>query len=406
MISIIIPVLNQTDMTHECITSIRETVQDCEIIIIDNGSEPPFKAPFTGYIDITVLRNEENKGFPMAVNQGIQAAKGDIVFLLNNDIIVTPGWTESLIIALGEFSIVGPVTNYCAGMQNITIGAYQTKEELNKAAWIWSEQCGDDTQEVNFVIGFCMAFKRSLFDEIGPLDESLWPCCGEEVDFCFRAREAGHRVGIVTGCYIHHEGSATLNEMEKAGQMNYAEICKRNDEHLEKKWGKDYWGGQDINSRIGPSGLCLNLGCGYAPMEGYINIDNRAEVEPDLVCDILGGLPYPDNSVDEIRAFDFLEHIPIGKTIQVITEIWRVLKPGGRFESFTPSTDGRGAFQDPTHISFWNRNSWLYYSDASYRELYGTEANFEIVTMEDTIPDPKWRIIHTHVIARAIKQGG
>jgi len=191
--------------------------------------------------------------------------------------------------------------------------------------------------------------------------------------------------------------------MEKAGQLDYAEICKRNDEHLEKKWGKDYWGRQDINSRSVPSGLCLNLGCGYARLDGYVNIDNRAEVEPNLVCDILQGLSYADSSVDEVRAFDFLEHIPIGKTIDVITEIWRVLKPGGRFESYTPSTDGRGAFQDPTHISFWNRNSWLYYSDQTYRNLHGIMANFEIITIEDTIPDPKWRIIHTHVIARAIK---
>ena len=120
----------------------------------------------------------------------------------------------------------------------------------------------------------------------------------------------------------------------------------------------------------------LNLGCGYRKKSGFINIDNRAVVEPDLCCDVTGGLPFDDNSVDEVVAQDFLEHIPIGKVVPLIEEIYRVLKPNGKFISLTPSTDGRGAFQDPTHCSFWNANSWLYYMDDAYRDLYGTKAKF------------------------------
>ncbi len=429
MLSIIILVFNQHDMTYECIQAIRETTQDCEIIIIDNGSDPAFKPPFTGFIDFVVIRNEENKGFPAAVNQGIRAAKGDVIVLLNNDVIVTPGWAEKFISALSaerveviefgrppytvpagqNFSIVGPVTNYCAGMQHVQVSSYHNKEELNQAAFEWAESIGNEIQEVNFVIGFCMAFKKALFDEIGEFDESMWPCSGEEVDFCFRAREAGHRVGIVTGVYLHHEGSRTFQDMEKAGQINYQEICRKCDEHLAKKWGADFWQRQAVTEakqtvQVAPGeAIRLNLGSGYTPQEGYVNIDNREEVKPDLVCDVLDGLPYPDSSVDEVRAFDFLEHIPIGQTIQVITEIWRVLKPGGRFESLTPSTDGRGAFQDPTHVSFWNKNSWLYYSEPEYRDLYGIEANFKIEAITDLEIVKGIGVIHTHVVARAVE---
>jgi len=145
----------------------------------------------------------------------------------------------------------------------------------------------------------------------------------------------------------------------------------------------------------------LNLGCGFNQIDGFINIDSREEVGPDLVCDICQGLPYDDNSVSEVRAFDFLEHISIGKTVFVIEEIWRVLKEGGKFESFTPSTDGRGAFQDPTHVSFWNMNSWLYYSHPAYRDLYGIKANFEIEMCKNV--SSEMNIIHTHVIAKAKK---
>ena len=69
----------------------------------------------------------------------------------------------------------------------------------------------------------------------------------------------------------------------------------------------------------------LNLGAGYTKLEGYINIDIRESVSPDMVADLSKEFPFESNSVDEVRAFDFLEHIPLGKTIDVIEEIFRVL---------------------------------------------------------------------------------
>lgn len=148
----------------------------------------------------------------------------------------------------------------------------------------------------------------------------------------------------------------------------------------------------------------LNLGSGYRPREGFINIDNRAECSPDLLCDVTAGLPFSDNSVDYIIATDFLEHIPLGAVVGVIEDLYRVLKPGGTLEHLTPSTDGRGAWCDPTHVSFWNAASWLYYTDDEHRELYGIRAKF-VGTSEDVVTNKTWGIIHTHGIMTAIKEG-
>lgn len=148
----------------------------------------------------------------------------------------------------------------------------------------------------------------------------------------------------------------------------------------------------------------LNLGSGNKKLDEYINIDIDPECEPDFVLDINNGLPYDDNSIDEVRAHDFLEHIPLGKTIFVINEIWRVLKPGGTFEHFTPSTDGRGAFQDPTHLSFWNRNSWIYFSAGIYGGQYGIKAAFEIEQLRDIITSDHLKIIHTFGIFKKPEQ--
>ena len=241
MISIVIPVFNQHDMTQECLTAVLDHTQNCEIILVDNGSEPPIKPPFSGFTEITMIRNETNLGFPVAVNQGIRAAKGDIIVLLNNDVIVTPGWADRLINHLEDYAIVGPMTNYCAGKQQVSLPTYQSIEGLNKEASTLADTSAGESEEVNWVIGFCMMFKKSLYDELGEFDESLWPCSGEEIDFCLRARQAGHKVGIAHDVYVHHEGSKTFNEMEKAGQLNYQETCKRNDEHLAAKWGDDFW---------------------------------------------------------------------------------------------------------------------------------------------------------------------
>jgi predicted SAM-dependent methyltransferase len=139
----------------------------------------------------------------------------------------------------------------------------------------------------------------------------------------------------------------------------------------------------------------LNLGSGYRKKPGFINLDNRKETFPDILCDLAEGLPFKDSSVDEVWAQDILEHIPIGKTVFLIEEIYRVLKPEGRFISLTPSTDGRGAFQDPTHVSFWNQNSWLYYMDDAYRHLYGIKAKFKGV-VQDIDTDKNTKVIHTY----------
>jgi len=141
----------------------------------------------------------------------------------------------------------------------------------------------------------------------------------------------------------------------------------------------------------------LNLGCGSKQLEGFVNIDKRASVDPDLCCDIAtGGLPYEDNTVDMVMAYDFLEHIHPDKVIFVIEEIHRVLKPGGIFQHHTPSTDGRGAWQDPTHRSFWNFNSWNYFTEDIWREEIGTSAKFEIIELGDILTSTVHQIIHTY----------
>jgi len=133
----------------------------------------------------------------------------------------------------------------------------------------------------------------------------------------------------------------------------------------------------------------LDLGGAHGCPTGYTSVDIS---DADVCCDIRQGLPFPDSSVGCIRAYDFFEHIPHCSsvdcdhgaghkglcTVGLMNELYRVLVPGGWVISRTPSTDGRGAFQDPTHASFWNPNSFWYYTRREQaRYLKGMGARFQ-----------------------------
>ena len=103
----------------------------------------------------------------------------------------------------------------------------------------------------------------------------------------------------------------------------------------------------------------IDIGGGLNPYPGYHTVDTRKNA--DTVADLNDGIPLPDNSVGVLNASHILEHLH-DKT-KIMGEIHRVLAHGGWAFIEVPSTDGRGAFQDPTHVSYWNQNSFLYYTD-------------------------------------------
>lgn len=103
--------------------------------------------------------------------------------------------------------------------------------------------------------------------------------------------------------------------------------------------------------------LKVDIGGGLFPKPGYLTVD---KYDADIICDLDDGIPLPDNSVGVINASHVLEHLK--DPVKSMSEIYRVLVDGGWAFIEVPSTDGRGAWQDPTHVSFWNENSFWYYT--------------------------------------------
>jgi len=145
----------------------------------------------------------------------------------------------------------------------------------------------------------------------------------------------------------------------------------------------------------------INLGCNRNVLPGWINADAYPFEGVDVVADLNQQWPWGDDYADYIRAFDLVEHLR--DPIHTMNEAWRVLGHGGVFEIWVPSTDGRGAFQDPTHVSYWNSNSFLYYSRKNLAPLYPglIRCDYDMYWV-DTQPNAQ-KVIWTWALCRAVK---
>lgn len=129
--------------------------------------------------------------------------------------------------------------------------------------------------------------------------------------------------------------------------------------------------------RVEAQEIRIDLGCNGRKPEGYIGVDIEYYDDVDVLWDCEKGLPFPDNYADEVRAWHFLEHMEDQDAI--MTEIHRVLKPGGVLVFEVPSTKGEGAFV-PGHKSYWNKTTFLFYTDPT---LTNGNPLFEVEELEE-----------------------
>lgn len=92
----------------------------------------------------------------------------------------------------------------------------------------------------------------------------------------------------------------------------------------------------------------LDIGAGTAArLPGAVRLDAARGVEPHVVADLDAGLPFRDSSFERVGAYDVVEHV--ADLVALVTEVHRVLRPGGAFEITTPHFSSANAYADPTH---------------------------------------------------------
>ncbi|MGE5574183.1 MAG: glycosyltransferase, partial [Bacteroidota bacterium] len=249
--SIIILCYNQVHYTAACVESVlRHTLEPVELIFVDNGSTDGTRSyldsllsrtgdavchPPASIRDIKIVRNDRNLGFAGGVNQGIREAAGDFILLLNNDVIVTPGWLGRLhtcALRSTRIGVVGPMSNYVVGPQQV-LDAHYDFRKLDQYAVAFAREHAGRLVKVSRAIGFCMLVRREVIDRIGGFDVTFGTGNFEDDDFCLRAVIAGFDVVIAGDVFVHHFGSVTF----KGARMDYATIMRENAWRFAKKWG-------------------------------------------------------------------------------------------------------------------------------------------------------------------------
>ncbi|EXX85373.1 glycosyl transferase family 2, partial [Paenibacillus darwinianus] len=235
--SIVIPTCNHVEYLKNCIDSIIDNTDlPYEIIVVDNGSTDATAAylkSLRGRVRYRLL--ETNLGFAAAVNHGLMMAKGRTIVLLNNDVLVTEHWLENMMRCLysdERIGMVGPVTNYISGEQLMKTNYSSTREMY---AFARRHNLPDPAKwrETNRLTGFCLLFRRELWERTGYWDEGFQNGNFEDDDYCVRVRMQGYSLMIAGDAFIHHFGSVTI----KAFGKSYRQINERNGQYYMDKWG-------------------------------------------------------------------------------------------------------------------------------------------------------------------------
>lgn len=221
-IDIVMPCYHNVEITKNAIESIIKLTEDVNynIVPIIDGYDKELINYFKEKKIKTIL-HKESLGFIKSTNAGIKKAREDtdFVLLLNNDILIEdPKWLINLVNSFqADTGSVAPVSNFVMGFQNL---AYNT---------LPIEHCA------KFLIGFCMLIRKDVLDKVGLLDEVFGIGGNDDLDISIRIREAGYKLKINRGVYVHHLGFQSLGKVFK----DYEEIEGITRPKLIEKWGKE-----------------------------------------------------------------------------------------------------------------------------------------------------------------------
>ncbi|MDL1970809.1 MAG: glycosyltransferase [Candidatus Desulfofervidaceae bacterium] len=268
-LSIIIVTYNSLNDLPSCLKSILlfTSLEHYEIIIIDNNSVDGTKQFLKSFQEnqkkasflIKLIFNEENLGFSKACNQGIKEARGKYIVLLNPDTIVTPDWDKRMIAHFADgVGAVGPVSNYVAGLQNLSVylqdlPPIMDSTAINQISEKMFKQYRGKSIETKLLIGFCLMTRKEILDKLGMLDENLF-LGNDDLELSWRLRLNGYKLVVAPDVFVYHKGQASFktkpsHETEKLVQESTDKLAEKLIKHYgfgnvplpEELWGINWF---------------------------------------------------------------------------------------------------------------------------------------------------------------------
>jgi GT2 family glycosyltransferase len=211
---------NRRDLLRACLESVqRQKGVEFETIVVDNGSTDGSADMAERDFRCRVIRNTGNRGFCAANNQGIAAARGEFVALLNNDAEAETGWLAAL---RGAFDSAAHASAH-AGMAASKILVYEDPTRIDKAGHLIypdGQNRGrgtgaidrgqfDRAEECLWPDGCAAMYRKRMLDEIGGFDEDFF-AYGDDAELGLRARIAGWKCIYAPGAVVRHHRGSTL----------------------------------------------------------------------------------------------------------------------------------------------------------------------------------------------------
>jgi|SRR3989344_5558850 len=221
-LSIIIISYNTWKLTDQCLSSIfmslAGTLISYEVIVVDNASQDRSGELIKKhYPTVRLLDNYENVGYGKGNNQGIQAARGAVVLLLNSDILVLDQAVEKLyqfFITLPAKSITGGKLFNLDYSPQDSCGPGYTLPVIFAALFLKGDHLHvtryspDKVRSVDWVMGACIMARRVDFGAIGGFDENIFMYM-EEIDWQYRAKRLGYRIVFYPHAHFIHKGAGS-----------------------------------------------------------------------------------------------------------------------------------------------------------------------------------------------------
>ncbi len=218
-VAAVIPHWNRRDLLQTLLANLREQTRPFdEIIVADNGSQDD-SAAVAMQAGARVIRLEKNLGFAAAVNRGIADTDADWIAILNNDVTLAPDWLANLLasaekqvafFATGKTLMASDPSRIDGTFDAISRGGCAYRCGSGKPDGpLWNQ-----ARQIRMAPMTAALFRRSLFQEIGPLDERFESYL-EDVDFGIRCAVAGCFGVYEPSAIAYHQGSSTWGQWNK-----------------------------------------------------------------------------------------------------------------------------------------------------------------------------------------------
>ena len=250
LVSLLIPTRDRRDLVEVAVRSILEksTYRHYEILILDNGSVEPDTLAFFAQIQredqrVRVLRYDHPFNYSAINNFGVRHAKGDIIGLVNNDIeVISPEWLTEMVshVVRPDVGCVGAKLYY----ENDTIqhagvicslggvaGHSHKHYPRNHPGYFHRLKV---VQNISAVTAACLLIRKTVYEQVGELDEDHLRVAFNDVDFCLKVRTAGYRNLWTPYAELYHYESISRGHEdtpEKQKRFQY-EV-----ETMKKRWG-------------------------------------------------------------------------------------------------------------------------------------------------------------------------